>query len=174
MVYFACSSTATTRRMLAIVAAVSLAVALVIVGLLLSLGLSTAAAKQDVRHDVSGTVVVPFGASSDPVSCYLLLDEALAVLGGETSAPCPAGPLGGWTDVADGTEVVVTDAGGVVLASAQLTGGVAEGGTVTFTFAADDVPAADHYRFSLNARGAVERSADALARDGWKVLLDLR
>lgn len=172
MVYFACRNAATTRLMLTVVTVVCVAVSTVIA--LTALGLSTAraSAAQVARHDLTGTVVVPFAASSDPVSCGLTVDQALAVLGREVAeAPCASGPLGSWSDVYAGTPVEVFDESGALLGTTYLTGGVASGGVVTFDFALADVPDSADYGIQVNARGV---ETVHLANGKRSVSLDLR
>jgi hypothetical protein len=163
-----------TKLTLRIVGAVSGGVAAFLGIVVLVLGVGGASADQGGSHDLAGTVVVPFGVSSDPVSCHLSLNRALAVLGQETSAPCPAGPLGDWSDVAEGTDVWVQDGSGRLLGHARLTDGVADGGTVTFAFEVDDVPEADAYRFTVNTRGPVTYPLAQVVRSGWEAEIDLR
>ncbi len=174
MVYFDCRTERSTKLMLSIVGAVTGAVAAFIGMVVLDLSVSGASAGQSPTHDVTGTVVVPFGVSSDPVSCYLSLDQAFAVLGGEATEPCPSGPLGDYGDVAEGTQVRVLDGSGALLGSAPLTDGVADGGAVTFAFAVEDVPVASAYQFQVNTRGAESITLDRLTRNGWKAQIDLR
>jgi hypothetical protein len=170
MVYFACRNAATTKLMLTVVTLVCVAVAAVIAVTTFGLSVARASAVQVVHHDLTGTVVVPFGTSSDPVSCGLTVDEALAVLGHDVAeAPCAAGPLGDWSDVYAGTPVEVTDEAGVLLGTTHLTGGVASGGAVTFDFALEDVPASATYGVQVNARGVVPVTVE----DG-SLSLDLR
>lgn len=165
---------AATRRVLAVVVSV-LAALMVLTGLLLNGGSAVVAATDTSdRRNVHGTVVVPFGVSSEPVSCRLSMDVALAVLGGETAAPCPEGTLGGWSDVHDGTPVRLTDDTGVLLAETELVGGLADGGTVTFSFVVPDVPDAAGYGVEVGRRGVWEQTYAELDEAGWETRLDLR
>jgi hypothetical protein len=174
MVYFDCGTERSTKLMLSIVGAVTGAVAAFLGMVTLDLSVAGASADESRTQALSGTVVVPFGVSSEPVSCHLSVDQALAVLGGEATEPCPSGPLGGYGDVADGARIRVLDGAGAELASTRLTGGVAEGGTVTFGFEVEGVPVSDTYQFQVNTRGAERFSLDRLARDGWNARIDLR
>ncbi len=174
MVYFDCRTERSTKLMLSIVGAVTGAVAAFFAMVMVDLNLADASAGQGRSHDITGTVVVPFGVSAEPISCHLSLDQALAVLGGEATAPCPSGPLGSYSDVAESTQVRVLDGTGMPLGTARLTDGVADRGTVTFAFAVKDVPVSDAYQFAVNSRGAERVTLGRVSRDGWKVRIDLR
>ena len=82
--------------------------------------------------------------------------------------PCPQGAGGGFSDIVAGTQVIVQDGSGAVLATTALTGGRVNMRGCTFDFRIE-VPAADFYQVLVSHRGALTYSRDDLARSGWHV-----
>lgn len=84
--------------------------------------------------------------------------------------PCPGGSGGGYSDIVAGAPVVVEDGAGVVLATTTLSGGQVNMNGCMFTFQVK-VPDIPIYRVTVTHRGAMTRSRDDMAAQGWHVAM---
>lgn len=82
---------------------------------------------------------------------------------------------GGYSDIATGRQVLVTDEDGSILATSSLESGTVEDGFCTFPFTIEKVGKANYYEVSTgnSNRGGLTVSADELAAQGWTVHLSL-
>lgn len=150
--------------------------ALALLALTVSGGSPVARAVVSPKHSLTGTMTVD--AFNDD-SCGMAgwsassrLDRLTALLDGQTY-PCPNGPGGGYSDLADGAAVSVSDGSGNLLATGRLTGGTQKMSGVSWTFTLEDVPDADFYRVQVANRGELPYSRADLEAQGWTVSASL-
>jgi hypothetical protein len=86
---------------------------------------------------------------------------------GQTYA-CPGGAGGGYDDIEAGSQVVITDGNGNVLATTSLQGGVVNTHGCMFTFSVT-VPDANFYGVTVTHRGTLTYSQQDLVDSGWQV-----
>jgi hypothetical protein len=123
------------------------------------------------KHQLTGSLtVVDFGgegcgqAGSGAASKLERLD---ALMNGKTF-PCSGGPGGGYSDLADGAGVQVSDGAGKLLATSSLTGGQQSLKGVTFRFTVA-VPDEEFYKVQIANRGELPYSRADLEKKAWKV-----
>lgn len=124
------------------------------------------------KHTLNGTfsvITVPdSGCGLAGSNATTQLDRLSAIIDGETF-PCAGGPGGGYSDLADGTAVSVSDGAGKLLGTGALAHGTQRGGEVTFDFSVAEIGDADFYRVEIAHRGELPYSRQALDDAGWTV-----
>jgi hypothetical protein len=81
---------------------------------------------------------------------------------------------GGFDDISDGTQVVVTNTNGTVIGQGSLeSGSQKEMVTCVYDFTVSGLPRATFYGVTVSHRGEQNYSFERLAQTGWKVRLDL-
>jgi 2',3'-cyclic-nucleotide 2'-phosphodiesterase (5'-nucleotidase family) len=80
---------------------------------------------------------------------------------------------GGYSDIAEGADVVVKDQAGVVVASSTLTTGQRNGDECVYVFAVDNVPKASFYSVEVSHRGQLHYSYDQMQSSDWTVAMTL-
>jgi len=80
---------------------------------------------------------------------------------------------GGYSDIQAGTEVVVKDQAGKVLATASLGDGRVDSGTCVFDFSVSHLPDADFYQVEVSHRGNVTYSKADLEKTNWTIGVEL-
>jgi hypothetical protein len=124
-------------------------------------------------HALSGTFTVAgfgsFDAEGD--SAATSVQKISSTVSG-TTYDCSSGAGGGFSDIAAGTNVTVTDGSGKVIGTSALTGGVQSAKGCTFDFEVR-VPSSDFYKVEVSSRGAQSYSKADLASQGWRVALKL-
>lgn len=82
---------------------------------------------------------------------------------------------GGYDDLHSGTQVLVKDGAGKVLAKGNLESGKTGANKYCrFEFTIHDVPASDFYSVAVSHRGELTYSRDELETLGWQVAFELR
>lgn len=76
---------------------------------------------------------------------------------------------GGYSDISGGTDVVVRDGSGSVLAKGALGPGRRNGGSCTFQFTVRKIPEVDFYEVEVGRRGSLTYSFDELEARDWQV-----
>jgi hypothetical protein len=106
-------------------------------------------------------------------AAHTLTGDLLLRAGEGTSSGCSTG-LGGYADIAAGTQVAVTDGSGAILGLGTLaTGAPGDGSACRFAFTPIDVPDRDFYGVEVAHRGVVRYSRADLAAKGWRVSITL-
>jgi hypothetical protein len=106
-------------------------------------------------------------------STHTLTGDLLLQVGEGTSSGCSTG-LGGYADIAAGTQVTVTDGSGAILGLGTLsTGAPGDGTACRFAFTPISVADRDFYGIEVARRGVVRYSRADLAAKGWRVSLTL-
>jgi hypothetical protein len=109
------------------------------------------------QHILSGTV--------------LLVDSTY--LGLDPGSPCTG--QGGYDDLGNGTQVVLTDEKGGTLSTGRLSPGQFDGLGCTFSFALEEVTRSDFYGLTVGSgsRGELQYSYEELADGDWSVQLSI-
>ena len=82
---------------------------------------------------------------------------------------CSSGLGGGYDDIRAGTQVTVTDEGGTLIGTGQLTGGRLSLSACRFTYRITDLPEARFYKIEVSHRGGVTHSFSELTSQDWRV-----
>ena len=120
-------------------------------------------------HTLTGTISVPLhGANPGPAHTGILW---------QSGEPCSG--RGGYSDMGTGTQVVVKDGNGSVIATGHPTGGTAtitdtgEEGTCIFSWNVEGVPDSDFYSVEVSHRGAITYSKADMESNNWTLALAL-
>lgn len=92
---------------------------------------------------------------------------ALVDLDGFFTGPCFGS--GGYSDIGPGTQVVVKDRSGKIMATGSLGPGKARGGSICQFKFAMEVPSSDFYSFEVGRRGSITYTPEELEAAGWHV-----
>ncbi len=130
---------------------------------------STLTSDAPITYALSGTVTI--SATWDCMGSSSLKILRDAINHPERTHPCPGGPGGGYSDLTEGAQVVVTDASGTTVAFGSLADGTISGAGFTFTFSVPNVPALDIYGIKLTHRGTLQYSFDELQQQDWDISL---
>lgn len=124
-------------------------------------------------HPLKGTFTVKGFGSLDAQgdTAQASIDKLNNIISG-TTYDCSSGPGGGYSDIAAGTSVTVSDGSGKVLATGNLAGGIQSASGCTFTFQAQ-LPNSAFYKLEVGNRGAQSYSQEELSNKGWQVALTL-
>ena len=131
--------------------------------------------EEKATHTITGTVQTALGSESFHCGGTIGPEQALDMLASRETAPCPDGAGGVYGDIADGTQVTVKDAKGVVLAVGSLSGGTYDGDkfAVVFDLSVENVPEEDLYQVEVAHRGALSFSLQDMDVNGWAVWFSL-
>lgn len=133
------------------------------------------------QHPLTGTVTV---YAEDGTDVHFTTDSASLYGSPVDHAPkgTPCVTEGGFSDIAEGADVVVKDETGKIVANGNLGGGVLAKAEVvpeneppqcSFTFSLLAVPKASIYTIGVANRGDVTFSYPDLQTDGWQVALSI-
>ena len=132
---------------------------------------------ENTSYTIHGMMAVTSSATGDDYACAGMVgpEEMLTAFRKEETLPCPEGPGGGFSDIADGTDVTVSDAGGTVLAIGELSGGRLVGGLFQFQFDFEvhNVPDSAIYQVEVSHRGQLRYTREDMETKGWSVVLTL-
>jgi hypothetical protein len=95
--------------------------------------------------------------------------EAMKDLRAGKTFTCSAGLRGGYDDISAGTQVTVTDEGGTLIGTGQLTGGKLSMSGCRFTYRITTVPEARFYKIEVSHRGGLTYSFDEMTNQDWKI-----
>ena len=112
-------------------------------------------------------------ANDHTVKGFLSLQDSATFMGKECQG------AGGYTDLVEGTPVVVRDGDGEVIGSGRFAagrgtrtgklGGISAPSACVFAFTLKHVPDAETYSFEMSHRGGVVYTYDELAANNWRV-----
>lgn len=117
-----------------------------------------------------GAAYVVFGISSE--SHTVTGDLSLSASNNLSAGDSCTGD-GGYSDIHEGTQVVVEDESGKTLATGAFGNGTFDGEDCVFSFSFHDVPKAAYYRIHGGNRGVLQYSYDDMVKANWSVHLSL-
>lgn len=124
--------------------------------------------------DINGALVTQVGGyPGQPLDTFgggqlKKLETLLNSLAHGTTYPCPLGSGGGFSDIVQGTQVMVQDGSGEIIGSSTLAGGHLNEQGCTFTFRVT-VPDTNFYQITVSHRGALTYSREEMLANGWHV-----